>query len=168
MSGIAGPGVGPVKGAIYYLQIFFETSWAFLCWFEMDWRKPLGQFVPFQGKRVVAGRSRERHCLNIVQRCPNNPVMGGEYQKTSSHCSERINKLDECATNHHIPVEKVSPDSDDENLLTGCRKARNVNHFHDRILVLVRLCGIISPEYSLLNLLHRHTFTFTFKHLVVV
>lgn len=107
-------------------------------------------------ERVVAGRSRETRCLNITQCCPNNPVMGGKHQKPSTYCIEHINMQDECTINpqkqlpeHHIPFERESvslPDNDDENLLTGCKKGRNINRFHDRtagILALVRPCGII-------------------------
>ena len=50
---------------------------------------------------------------------------------------------------YHIPFERESvslPDNKDENLFTGCKKARNINRFHDRtagILAMVRPCGII-------------------------
>ena len=107
-------------------------------------------------ERVVAGRSRETRCLNITQCCPNNLVMGGKYQKPSSYCIEHINNQDECATNcqkqlpeYDIPAHRESvslPANDDESLLTGCKKAKNVNRFQNRtagILALVRPCGII-------------------------
>ena len=110
-------------------------------------------------ERAVAGRSHETRCLNITQCCPNTPVMGGWHQTPSKFCAEHRN-LEEKETSKQLTGQQVLPehsivseredvplpDNDDESLLTGCKKAQNIQRFHDRtagILAVVRPCGIV-------------------------
>lgn len=108
-------------------------------------------------ERVVAGQSSETKLLNIVQCCPETPILGGKFQNPSKFCPEHS----ECAkpastvgtppdfeyfkTKHadEVPL----PDSDDSSLLVGCKKATNLNRFYNRtagIMAVVRPCGIIA------------------------
>ena len=108
--------------------------------------------------RVVAGQESETKLLNIVQCCPETPVMGGKHAKPSKYCSTHSH-ADE--NTDHVPVctppelsyiksqaahEVQLPDHEDESLLVACKKSSNLNRFYDRtagVMALVRPCGII-------------------------
>ena len=85
--------------------------------------------------------------------------MGGKFQKPSQFCVAHSNQSRRYIDPpYYFPPElkyfdsKSSdevqlPDSDDNNLLVGCRKSSNVNRFYDRtagVMALVRPCGIIA------------------------
>ncbi len=111
---------------------------------------------------ATAGRSRETRCLNITQCCPNTPVMAGRHQRPSKYCSKHRH-LDEEESSEHSAMQEQTPvlsehssvsaikvvhlpDNNDNSLLTGCKKAQNVQRFHGRtagVLAVVRPCGIV-------------------------
>ena len=96
--------------------------------------------------------------INLVQCCTNSPVLGGKHQAASKFC--RVHSDLECQSlpvsiplaslRADSPIQPTQlgsvPDSDSTELLTGCRKGKNVNTFHDRtagVIAAVRPCGII-------------------------
>ena len=109
--------------------------------------------------KVVAGQDSETRVLNIVQCCPDTPVLGGKHAKPSKFCAAHTQENKETTDIHPIlsppelqymnsraSNEVTLPDNDDQSVLTACKKASNVNKFYDRtagIMALVRLCGII-------------------------
>lgn len=109
--------------------------------------------------KVAAGQDPETKLLNIVQCCPETPVLGGKSKLPSKYCYSHGHFNED--TTDIAPVytppeleyikskaadEVTLPDYDDESLLTACKKKANVNRFYDRtagIMALVRPCGII-------------------------
>ena len=87
---------------------------------------------------------------------------GGPHQKPSKFCALHSHLSDgvdsgEVDLSHPLPTPHHTdellqksqvgelPENDDPTLLTGCRKAKGVNRFHERtagVLSLVRLCSI--------------------------
>ena len=108
-------------------------------------------------EKVRAGQSSETKMLNVVQCCPETPVLGGKHMTPSKFCECH---MDETSTstlviqppeiqyfNRNNINEVTLPDSDDNSLFVGCKKSRNLNRFYDRtagIFALVRPCGIIA------------------------
>ena len=109
--------------------------------------------------KVVAGQDSETRLLNVVQCCPETPVLGGKHAKPSKYCADHsyINEHSSEIVPVCIPPdlqyiadrathEVTLPDNDDVALLTACKKASKVNRFYDRtagIMALVRPCGVI-------------------------
>ena len=104
-----------------------------------------------------------REHIFLTSMCTRSPVNGGPHQKPSkfcilhSHLSDDVDS-DEVDPSHPLPTPHHKddlfqksqvgelPENDDPTLLTGCRKAKGVNRFHERTaggLALVRPCGII-------------------------
>ena len=87
--------------------------------------------------------------------------MGGKHQRPHTYCTEHVYSYMEEGTSevvstrqkelpeHSIAAEREGvqlPDNDDDSLFTGCKKAQNVQRFHNRtagILAVVRPCGIV-------------------------
>ena len=109
--------------------------------------------------RVIAGQDTETKMLNIIQCCPETPVLGGKSEVPSKFCSSHSH-LHEDTTDilavrtppelEYIKTKAADeialPDSDDDSMLTACRKPTNVHCFYDRtggIMAHVRPCGII-------------------------
>ena len=110
--------------------------------------------------RVVAGQDSETKLLNIVQCCPETPMLGGKSKIPSKYCSAHSH-LDEHTTNvsqisclppeldyirSKAADEVTLPYNDDNSLLIACKKATSINRFYDRtagIMALERPCGII-------------------------
>ena len=109
--------------------------------------------------KVVAGQDSETKLLNIVQCCPETPVLGGKYLKPSKYCADHI-QVNEHTTDIHPIVtppelqymksvaanEVTLPDNEDVSVLTACKKPSNLNRFYDRtagVMALVRPCRII-------------------------
>ena len=114
-----------------------------------------------QKEKVKGGQSKETKLLNIMQCCPDSPIMGGKYKTPSKYCIEHANQSQgsnyyskssisppdfqyyENNSSGEVPL----PDNDDDNFFVGCRKYCNVNRFYDRtagVMALVRPCGIIA------------------------
>ena len=106
--------------------------------------------------RVVGGSTPETCVLNVINCCPESPVMGGKYQLLSKFCHLHMPQTKQHASEPITPPEHryllrqrnevTLPDSDDNSLLTGCKKACNVDRFYDRtagLFALVRPCVII-------------------------
>ena len=114
----------------------------------------------------AASKSRvkvPREHIFLTNMCTRSPVNGGPHQNSSkfcalhSHLSDGVDS-DEVDPSHPLPTPHHTdellqksqvgelPENDDPTLLTGCRKAKGVNPFHERtagVLSLVRPCGII-------------------------
>ena len=102
--------------------------------------------------------------INLVQCCSRSPITGGRHQSSSRFCSEHQHLAKDTTTSTETPL-TVSipryliqnslltsvnlgalPDSDSDELLKGCRKQSNVNHYFDRtagVAAMVRPCGIV-------------------------
>ena len=106
--------------------------------------------------KVVAGKSAEIKMLNVMQCCPETPILGGKHQNPSKFCIDHINestdtpivtppdfKYFHSLANGEVPL----PDNEDNSLLIGCKKTSNLNRFYDRtagVMALMRPCGIIA------------------------
>ena len=105
--------------------------------------------------KVSGGTSSETRVLNVVQCCPDSPVMGGKHKAPSKFCEFHMESHDDTKQVLTVPEhrafsklggEVTLPNSEDTTLFVGCKKSRNVNRFYDRtagVLALVRPCGII-------------------------
>ena len=106
--------------------------------------------------RVVGGSTPETCVLNVINWCPESPVIGGKYQLPSKFCHLHMPQTKQSVNYLVTPPEHryflrqrnevTLPDNDDSSLLTGCKKACNVDRFYDRtagLFALVRPCGII-------------------------
>ena len=101
-----------------------------------------------------------KEMANIMQCCPNTPLLSGKHNKPSRFCKEhedavneenvetfRLGSLDQ---HIHLPKDCSSSyveDNDDESVLVGCKQKKNINRFYDRtagLLAAVRPCGIIA------------------------
>ncbi len=97
--------------------------------------------------------------INMVQCCPRSPITGGQHQRASKYCVHH-DHLDRAMGSNDIaiPYSKLHtpnlessavgdvPDVDSEDLLVGCKKAKNVKKFFDRtagVAAMVRPCGIV-------------------------
>ena len=106
--------------------------------------------------RVKAGQDPETKLLNIIQCCPETPVLGGKSQVPSkfchTHCEDSLSVYPVLSLMDHQYMSKKHseetplPDNDDDTVLVGCKKAGNINRFYDRtagLFAVVRPCGII-------------------------
>ncbi len=106
--------------------------------------------------KMPGGSDSETRVLKVVDCCPESPVIGGNHKAPSKFCQLH----NECPSNEkdavltvpeHLAFRKLDenvnlPRNEDNTLFAGCKKAKNVNRFHDRtagVLALVRPCGII-------------------------
>lgn len=127
-------------------------------------------------EKVRGGQSSELKMLNIVQCCPETPLLGGKHQTPSKFCERHIQ---EDSTTEVIVTpsefkqyskfshnEVKLPDNEDDTLLIGCKKASNLNRFYDRtagIFALVRPCGVIvnfSEMYTCESPTQAYVFTY--------
>ena len=90
--------------------------------------------------KVAAGQDPETKLLNIVQCCPETPVLGGKSKLPSKYCYSHghfnedttdiapVNTPPELEYIKSKAADEVTlPDNDDESLLTACKKKANVN-----------------------------------------
>ena len=105
--------------------------------------------------KVIPGQSKEVKMLNIMQCCPETPILGGKHKTPSKYCiyhqqSSDVKQLHappdfnyfSSLADDEIPL----PDNEDDSLLVGCKKSSNLNRFYERtagIMALMRPCGII-------------------------
>lgn len=105
-------------------------------------------------EKVQAGQSAEVKMLNVIQCCPETPVMGGKHLSPSKSCQ------DHCEEATCFKPSVTPPDNEDSSLLVGCKKSSNLDRFYNRtagVFGLVRPCGVIanfteifSCEYKLI------------------
>jgi hypothetical protein len=115
--------------------------------------------------------------LNVVQCCPETPILGGKHQNPSKFCQVHADE-EMSVKSSVIPPELMHfskqsssevqlPDSADCKLFVGCKKSSNLNRFYDRtagLLALVRPCGIIvnfAEMYTCESPTQAYIFTYT-------
>lgn len=94
------------------------------------------------------------NCLNVIQCCPNTPVLGGKNKKPSKFCAEHSNeirddgfipRLEQFSNLPEIVRNGQVEENDDESVLVCCKKRKNIDRFYDRtaeVLAAVRPCRI--------------------------
>lgn len=81
------------------------------------------------------------NCPNVIQCCPNTPVFGGKNKKPSKFCAEHSNeirdhgfipRLEQFSNLPEIVRSGQVEENDDESVLVGCKKRKNIDRFYDR------------------------------------
>lgn len=121
-------------------------------------------------EKVQAGQSAEVKMLNVIQCCPETPVLGGKHLSPSKSCQDHCEEAtcfkpsvtppELMFFSRHSDSEVQLPDNEDLSLLVGCKKSSNLDRFYNRtagVFGLVRPCGVIanfteifSCEYKLI------------------
>lgn len=147
-----------------------EKMWKSICdsnnkWIEHSCRTPgcSEGYVTVDGNeylcRDMCAAPKEKVRISkdlptIVRCCPNSPITGGLHQTASKFCKEHfldketggLNRLPELKSVNKSQVGDSLPDNDSDSLLTGCKKAKNLNRVFNRtagMLALIRPCGIV-------------------------
>ena len=95
--------------------------------------------------RIVGGSTPETCVLNVINCCPESPVMGGKHQQPSRFCHLHMPAVQlaehEAVNLSTFPPEHRNflrqrnevtlPDNDNSSLLIGCKKPCNVDRFYD-------------------------------------
>ena len=78
-----------------------------------------------QSLGVAAGQDSEIRLLNIVQCCPETPVMGGKHTKPSKYCPmhSQADKNTDPVQTYIRSRAAQQPDREDENLLVAYKKS---------------------------------------------
>ena len=128
--------------------------------------------------RISGGTAPELRVLKVIQCCPESPIMGGKHINPSKYCETHAQKDKEIKPqsialppehrHYSQQTEEIQlPENDDDTLLVGCKKSKNVNTFYDRtagLLALVRPCGIIvnfCEMFTCESATQAYVFTFT-------
>ena len=81
------------------------------------------------------------NCPNVIQCCPNTPVLSGKNKKPSKFCAEHSNevrddgfipRLEQFLNLPEIVRNGQIKENDDESVLVGCKKRKDIDRFYDR------------------------------------